>query len=891
MKKIISFILGVAIILQGIAVVSAEEKLDNREITEAITLIEYLEIIDVASGSDNSVTRADFATYVARVLNFDEYSGADKTYYNDIPTTHWAAASINTLVERGVLTVGEDRMFRPTDEITVQEGVKILLSIMGYKPSAELIGAFPSGYMEVALRLKMLDNVPQTGTLTRKTSAVLLSNAMNTDMCEAMPDGNGLKYTQVEGKNLLSMYKDMYSIEGRVDAVNGTALYSGDELHNGIMIDGAVYDFNGETSYIGLEVMAYYKQSSGDDAEVVLVFDRSNEDDVIDITADCFEEFTGDYELYYYKTAEANKLSSVRVKKNAAVIYNSVAVDTDIVNLVNISEGSIRVIRSKGSNVYDIVIVREAEPFVVGYVNASTGVVYDLVDGNNTVNLSEEWGTVKIYDSNANPVSFSSIKKNTVLTVYRSLGNFVEVYISSDEVSGEYTGEYEKDGKKYFYIDGELHRVSDKYYSNIKKRLTIGQEVNFKVDMFGTIATISTMPTDTEFSYGYYINHTLVNDAEEEVYVRLYSAEDGVKKYKAAEKVRIDGERKKTQIEIDAKLTDSIDRTNTIYKTFTNRPTSVTSRVIRFKINEDGEISDIDTPYRGNRESEDTLKIVSAGSNVDYIWTGIIGYTTIFDSNTVLLQVPSDAEIAQADDKMFYSGGMKSLGSNVNVIGYNSSVDNGACDIVVHISTVDNSPRVANNIMVDHFITAIDEYDEPIEYLIGWNAGNEKRYVVNADVKDGSGRKIKMSESGIENGDIVLMAFNSRGEVEQYTLIYDHSEDKTYPLEGKSIFPKDYYGTDDYKAYYNKGDRLSHGYARSLLNGVLALSYTKGGDNRELYPVKNISVTVHDSSLKKNNIYKGTMEDVVTYEEAGYHCSTIIAHSQYVEWKSYYVYK
>lgn len=65
----------------------------------------------------------------------------------------------------------------------------------------------------------------------------------------------------------------------------------------------------------------------------------------------------------------------------------------------------------------------------------------------------------------------------------------------------------------------------------------------------------------------------------------------------------------------------------------------------------------------------------------------------------------------------------------------------------------------------------------------------------------------------------------------------------------------------------------------------------KGGDNREMYPVNNITVTVCDSSLRKDNIYKGTMDDIITYEDAGEHCSIVIAHSQYVEWKSYYVYK
>ena len=173
----------------------------NRDAREAVTLIEYLDIFEVNEGEeDYEVTRADFATYTARFLKMDEYAKTDKLYYADMPSNHWAAASVNNLTELGVLNGGDNMLFNPNNTITVTEASKMLLSLMGYDQIAAASGGYPNGYTSIARELDFYDGIDNMQTLTRKNAAVLLANAVCADICEVESDPNGMKYTPQEGK-------------------------------------------------------------------------------------------------------------------------------------------------------------------------------------------------------------------------------------------------------------------------------------------------------------------------------------------------------------------------------------------------------------------------------------------------------------------------------------------------------------------------------------------------------------------------------------------------------------------------------------------------------------------------------------------------------------------
>lgn len=894
MKKIIASILTFILLFQAVNIAFAvQEKPDN--IDEALKLVDYLDIIDLSTATDVEVTRADFAVYVARILHVDEYSTENKTYYYDVPMTHWAAPCINALVSANALTVGDDKMFRPDDKITLDEATKILGTIMGYTTYAEINGGYPNGWRAVATATELYSKVEVGNTvLTRKNAAVLIANALNTEIYEKDYRGSDIYYVKNEDKSLLSIYYNMYTVEGRVTAVNETSLYPGNSADNSITIDDNVYSYYGDNSLIGCEVKAYYTESKSEDATVVLLFDKTASSDVVEIDAKNIVSFTEDYVLKYYKNETASALSSEKIDRGAAFIYNGIAVDTDIIDRMTPSEGTVKLMKSKTASKYDTVIINEYESFVVGYVDSDKSMVYDASNNANSLDLSGDKERVSIFNSNGEATTIASIAKNSVLTVCRHAGEKIVVYVSANEVTGKVTGMDTSHAELKFEVEGKSYFVSKKYADELKSKVVIGSEYTFGLDKFDNIACIKVSAADDEYTYGYYLNHSIArNEGEDKVFVRLYSSDGKLVSYKIADKAKIDGIRCNSTESQNTQLNKSFTGVTALYKEFENRPGNATPRIIRFKSDVDECITAIDTPYRSAAETENTLTLTSADTNVDYIYTGIIGYSTVFDSNTILFKAPADSKLDGATDKSFYAGNMKSTGINCAVMGYKISADSGSCDVIAHITDVTDEVSMNTNFMVSGLESTINDDDEIVEVVTGMRGNTEVSYIVNKDVVNDSGAQIGMEAAGVSEGDILLLSLDSAGNVQQYSIAYDRSADTTHSyVSSGSIFTKDLtYGSDAYSSCY-KGYRFTYGFVDSVKDNVISVAYEKGGAVREAYLAKNIAVTVYDSSLPEDKrVHKGTIADIVSYEDAGDECSGIIAYSEYVVWKQYYIYK
>lgn len=137
-----------------------------------------LELMGVMSAKDNSVyeqtiSRGDFAYYLGKMLkrSSDE---SQKRYFSDVTDYDYATPYINALVEMGVISVDDDRKFNPSDEITSDEAIKMVVSALGYGPLAKVRGGYPLGYMRIARDGNLLDGVD-----LESGEAITLNCAMN----------------------------------------------------------------------------------------------------------------------------------------------------------------------------------------------------------------------------------------------------------------------------------------------------------------------------------------------------------------------------------------------------------------------------------------------------------------------------------------------------------------------------------------------------------------------------------------------------------------------------------------------------------------------------------------------------------------------------------------
>ena len=122
MKRLLAFITMLAVVLPGAVFAEAPENAADSaaveyssNVKEAVALMEYLDVLKTDNDDDNQVSRADFAVYTARLMKIDEYAktSEDRAYYYDVPSSHWAAASVNNLTELGVLNVDSEKCSAP----------------------------------------------------------------------------------------------------------------------------------------------------------------------------------------------------------------------------------------------------------------------------------------------------------------------------------------------------------------------------------------------------------------------------------------------------------------------------------------------------------------------------------------------------------------------------------------------------------------------------------------------------------------------------------------------------------------------------------------------------------------------------------------------------------
>lgn len=73
---------------------------------------------------DEYITRAEFVLVVTRFLGLDE--NTDKSMFSDVEEDSWAKGYINAIAKAGYITGYEDGTFRPFNDITRSEAVKIL---------------------------------------------------------------------------------------------------------------------------------------------------------------------------------------------------------------------------------------------------------------------------------------------------------------------------------------------------------------------------------------------------------------------------------------------------------------------------------------------------------------------------------------------------------------------------------------------------------------------------------------------------------------------------------------------------------------------------------------------------------------------------------------------
>lgn len=181
MKKLISLLTASFMLMSAVAVSAAELTKEQQTDLYSYGIMVGDENRDLRL--NDTITRAEAVKMIccAYDVDFSSNNSLVNNYFNDIPQNHWAIKYINIAKELGIVDGNENSNFKPEDEITYNEIIKMIVYVLGYSPMADVKGGYPNDYLMIATQLGLTKSlsIKNESVASRNDVAILISNALD----------------------------------------------------------------------------------------------------------------------------------------------------------------------------------------------------------------------------------------------------------------------------------------------------------------------------------------------------------------------------------------------------------------------------------------------------------------------------------------------------------------------------------------------------------------------------------------------------------------------------------------------------------------------------------------------------------------------------------------
>ncbi|QIB68144.1 S-layer homology domain-containing protein [Aminipila butyrica] len=325
MKKVLSFVLILALVLSSFSMAFAGTSTELKELSdisgnaneEAIEVNYDLGIVtgnpDGTFQPEKAVTRAEFAAMITRALAIPDSALAAyaTSSFKDTTGYTWAVPYLAFTNSKGIMLGDGAGNAMPGKTITVNEAVTMALRAIGYTAnSAELTGVWPSNYVTKAQELKLYDDVAKDATGVDKANAAqVIYNVLGVQKVAVNSDGKTEKLwdkTPVVGS----------SDPAKEAGTPTTLLSSGLNCEGSLGVVGADVDYDDSLINIAKHIGKYGTIYKNDDKEIVAFIAKDCEQIVGRFTAN--DEF---------KTTDEEKDYNIKVEDVNFVIKNGTKTD------------------------------------------------------------------------------------------------------------------------------------------------------------------------------------------------------------------------------------------------------------------------------------------------------------------------------------------------------------------------------------------------------------------------------------------------------------------------------------------------------------------------------------------------------------------------------------
>lgn len=656
LKKLISVALSIILMLSFLSGMSfAAEETEPVYGKESVGILSALEIADISEDElSDKIKRADFLMMMSIAAGYGETKSVNQVFA-DLTIDDEREPYLKALYNLGMIAADSKGNIYPDTEIALKEAAAIAVKVTGHSIVAESKGGYPNGYMNVAKTNKLLEGLPTSPNkvVTKGMAVRLIMNTLKADLM-LQSFGGDAAFEEAEGKNLLSGMYNVYYIHDVVNGVDVSRLAGENDIEAFYAVIGKteleVMNIENIHEYLGYRVEAYYTVEKGDIPRLIYI-EKSDKNNEIVIKIDDVENVTsGRIKAYDENT---NRTKTYSYSRTLPVVYNSVSTNKPFSeSMISGKSGEIRLLDNTGDRNFDVIYVDAYENYVVAHVDTENNKIYDKYNNSKQVvlDVTVDEPYTNIYDAENKAVSVSNIKKGNVVAVFKSAEDayqqYINAYIVSESVSGVI--ERTKDGGKKVIIDGVEYKVSELCKTTFKNILKPGQSVKLSLDYSG-IAVYAEKGIDAELNYGFIASYDAgeADEISSLLKLKLYTMNAQFEIYDLSENVKIDGA-------IFSDKAKALARLKAASKAmFKDAPETSASSLIRYIVNESGQISVIDTVINNvsggvaERESvsniSDTLFYIS-GDNVECRNSERLGPKIIYTATTPVMAYPSPAD-------------------------------------------------------------------------------------------------------------------------------------------------------------------------------------------------------------------------------------------------------
>lgn len=952
MKRILTALLCVFTIIStvGSPAFGVGEIKFSQDYEKAVSVLSYIGIVgdyDTENGGNASddVTRAKFAEMTAKLLKLDNTSNV--TYYSDVKPDHRGYGYINSLVERSIISLSDDNLFNPDDNITYEQAIKIAVRAMGYGVYAEGSGGYPYGYIKIANKLKLTSGVDITKEFKYSDAVALLYKAASEKMCDInaiTADGN-IDYAQSDD-TVLSAYWELYQGEGRVKGYFGGSMDGGVVKDGEVKIDNTLYDLSDGINpkpYFTNIVEFLYKKNGNDKGTVIYLENSKSENKGAVIDSEQYSAFNGDTNTISYYKNNSDSLTSVNLPRNVRVVFNGMPYTGSVEKLFaeyfdnNSHRGTIYV-NDTDDGTKNLLVIEAYRTFVVSHLDGND-IIYNKYNSADYIETNK-CDYLRVYDENGKILEKNFAEGNVYMAaVSKDKKNVSLIYYRVPTLKGTVSTVI-RDNK--IIIDGTEYKVDNGLvkYSSLPKPGTV---CDIYTDSFGYVTAMKEEKNTNNLRLAYLIDFSCEEDAFSYRFKFKVLDQDGkIVILESNDNIIVDGVKRD-----NAELAKNLSNYFPEVKVKDNRAV-LGQQVIRYRADENNIIKEIDTALTSDAEKEkEGYNLSKYPDNVyENVLTGVeknkkqlvnvsqggiaicrLDSNIMFkrDASTTMFNVPltdsegylmheesyvkkegtylTDQEYIydangnkiKADDSMYYTG-MTTLTGTICYFmdAYDYDKDSPYAEtIVYHYPVAERNSSVQ---MVTGFSEDMDENGD-ISSMIKLKSGAaEKAYVI-----DDYGLLTKMDANGnpikINKGDIVIADLDIKSnKIYNLTKLYDMKENKILPNPSKHYTAYENWGSGGYSSTYTRflvSGQLSKGKVLKRVGTVLFIDWNDDFVYDEIAETNGAGIIVFDSSeVRQDREFRnGSIADINDFESAGENCSEVLCATNYGSVVNVFVYK